>query len=230
MPITIVSGANHEYREFYFKLKEDAFKLGYEFLGYDYGGLNDGVAFDLELHNPKDCTKYVGKIPDKPKMLLNALERVNGFVAYMDCDVRIKQKIDEVIGDYDIGITAHDPKLHSGKGIDDRYNFITCYLNAGVIFLNNTEGTKRFINEWIKKIKESTANSDQEGLTNLLRSYIPEDGWGKPYHKVAGAKVKLLPASKYNFIARYGYDEPNPKIVHYTGLPQEKISMGILRD
>lgn len=229
MSITIISGANAEYSKFYQKIKEDALRFGYNFQGYDYGGLKDGIPISVELHNPKDFSKYVGKIPDKPFVVLDALERHKTWIIYLDADVRIRDSFNEIIGDYDIGITAHDPKFHQGTPIDTRYNFITGYLNAGVIFFNNTEGTRKFIVEWIKKIKASTANSDQEGLTSLLKEYIPEMDWDKEYHNVAGAKIRLFPAAKYNYISRYGYDPAEAKLIHYTGTTEEKINQGALK-
>lgn len=224
----IISGANYEYKEFYEKLKQDTQKFGYDFSGYDYGELGDGEKFEMELNNPKDFTKYVGKIPDKPKLILNALEKHKEFLAYLDCDVRIKEDFKEVIGDYDFGVCVHDMRFHSGAGIDTRYPHITCYLNAGVLFINNTENARKFLGEWVKEVQLASAKSDQEALTNLLRKHIPEERWDQKDHNVFGVKVRFFPASKYNFIRRYGYTEKNPKIIHYTGAVYEKIAMGAL--
>lgn len=226
MKITVISGADKNYKQFYEKVRDDSRRFGYEFIGYDYGGLGDGIPFEVTLRNPKDFTKYVGKIPDKPKIILDAINRTDNLVAYLDADVRIQDKFDEVVGDYDIGVTVHDPKFHDGELVDTRYNFITCYLNAGVIFANNTENARRFISEWIKEIQESSANSDQEGLTNLLRKHVSD--WSKEYHDVLGIRVRFFPASKYNFITRYGYDEISPKLIHFTGTVEEKINNGAL--
>lgn len=235
MSLTIVSGANYEYRDFYWRLKADCYKFGYDFIGYDYGGLNNGIPFEIKVHNPKDFSKYVGKIPDKPLMLLDALDKAKESLVYMDADVRILKPFDEVgIGDYDIGLTVHDPKFHDGYNgdivIDERYPFITCYLNSGVIFLKDTKATRKFLKLWYAEMENTTANSDQEALTNLMRKHIGEDNWDKEWHFIDEIKIKFFPASKYNHMTLYGYEEKEPKIRHFVGTVEEKLSQGAIKE
>ena len=217
----IITGANKEYKPFYDKLKEDCQKFGYDFRGYDYGGLGDGENFDVKLKNPTENGKYVGKIPEKPQIILGALNRYQEFIVYLDADVRIMQPFN-VEGDYDIGITAHDPRFQEG---DEPYLHITGYLNAGVIFINNTDGARKFINEWIKDVEFSTTGSDQEALTNLLRRHITD--WTKQDHDVLGVKVRLFPSAVYNYTGIRGECD-NPILRHYTGIIQDKIAHGAL--
>lgn len=224
--IRVISGANSTYREFYNKLKEDCKKFGYYFSGYDYGDLGDGTPFNVGLVNPTDYSRYVGKIPDKPKIILDALNRYKEFLIYLDSDVRIVRDISEVVDDYDVGITSHDPIYHDGKLANDKYPHITCYLNAGVIFFRNNNKSKHFVEEWIEDVKNTTTGSDQEALTNLLRRHITD--WSIKEHEVVGAKVRLFPSPIYNFTGLRG-DCLNPKIIHYTGTVEDKIKRGALK-
>lgn len=217
----IISGANSEYRDFYLKLKEDSKKLGYKFSGYDYGGLGEGIPIEVGLTNPIDYDKYVGKIPGKPKIILDAIERFDDFIVYLDSDVRIMKPFN-VEGYYDIGITAHDVSFHEGE---EQYLHITGYLNAGVIFVNNTENAKRFIRQWIKEVEYSETGSDQEALTSLLRKHIID--WKKQEHDIFGIKVKLFPSAEYNYTGIRGECE-EPIFRHYTGTITDKIAHGAL--
>lgn len=223
--IRIISGANLEYKEFYDKLKEDATKLGYGFSGYDYGGLGEGIPFDVNIRNTTIddyAEKYVGKIPGKPLMILDALNRTDDFIVYLDADVRMKDNINEILYDYDIGVTVHEKEFHD---CDDRYQEITGYLNAGVIFVNNTEGARRFIEKWIKEIEKTESKSDQEGLVKLLKKHIDE--WEKESHMIDGIKVEFFPSAVYNYTGKRGQCD-NPKIKHFPGTKEEKIAMGAL--
>lgn len=218
----IISGANKDYEQFYLKLKEDTEKFGYKFSGYDYGGLCEGIKFDVNLINPTDYTRYIGKIPGKPKVILDALERFDDFIVYLDSDIRIRRPIDNIKGDYDIGVTAHDPCFHEGE---ERCLEITGFLNAGVVFANNTVKARDFIVEWIKEVEFTSTGSDQEALTNLLRRHIED--WSVPEHEVVGAKVRLFPSPEYNYTRIRG-EHDNPRLVHYTGTVEDKIKLGAL--
>ena len=167
--------------------------------------------------------KYVGKIPDKPRVILDALNNWEDFIVYLDSDVRIKQPIDEIVGDYDVGITTHDVKFHTGE---ERYLNITGYLNAGVIFLNNTDKAKEFVKRWIEYVRNSKTGSDQEALTNFLRDYVVD--WTKENHNILGSRVKFFPSPVYNYTGIRGECE-NPKLVHYCGTVQDKINNGALK-
>lgn len=224
MSITVISGADKQYKDFYFKVKEDCYRLGYDFIGYDFGGINDGIPIEMELHNPTDFSNYVGKIPTKPKMLLDALKRANGLIVYVDSDVRLLEDFRGFTDDFDIGVTIHGEEMRDREG--ERYGHITGWLNAGVIFFNPNENSERFINNWIEYIDKSSAKSDQEGLTMYLRENISD--WMEGDHEFDGIKVRFLPCREYNSTSQYGF-EGNPKIIHFTGTIEEKLNNGILR-
>jgi len=218
----IITGANKEYKELYNKVKEDAKAFGYKFGGYDYGDLGEGKKISVGIKNPTEYGQYVGKIPGKPLMLLSALKDYDEFLVYVDADVRIKQPIDEVVGDYDIGVTSNDKRFHTGK---EKYLYITGFLNAGVVFINNTEKAKEFVKEWNEEIQYTTTNSDQEALTNILRRGIKD--WDITDHEINGVKVRLFPSPVYNYTGIRGECD-NPKIVHFIGTLKDKLLNGVL--
>lgn len=205
----ILSGANKKYKIFLENLKNDIKRFGYRF---------KEIKIDQSFPEKFEKDVYKAKIKNKPEIILENMEE--GFNVYMDSDIRILKDFSEVKGSYDIGFTAHDPKYHDGKLRVEANPHITGYVNAGVIFINNNERSRRFIKEWIAERPYTATGSDQEALTNLLRRHVRL--W-KGNTEVLGAKIRLYPSDIYNSRE----DRTEAKIRHYTGTYDKKIKDGI---
>jgi hypothetical protein len=86
---------------------------------------------------------------NKPIFILDALEKIKdkSRVVYADADSIFNKKIDDIfINDFTILLTSRPAK--EIKIIDDYIQFI----NAGVIYMNNSSSLRLFISDWIERI------------------------------------------------------------------------------
>jgi hypothetical protein len=204
----IISGSEKKFKKFLDYLVKDCEYLGYEMILNDY----EKYKFD----NKHEIDVYKAKIPMKPEIILDSIKGKTGKFAYMDCDVRIKERVSF---NGDIAITTREPRYQDGKILNHAYPHITGYLNAGVIFLKATDKVRAFIKEWIKEIPYTQTGSDQEALTNLLRRHITD--WSYGIKDVMGLKIELLPINIYN--CKTGDKEA--KIFHFAGTYEEKCAV-----
>lgn len=173
--------------------------LNYTILIYDLGGLNKGEKFDAQI----SLTPYK-TIPSKPDLILKALCEIpkDDFLIWLDADTLIFDNVDEIIGEYDIGVTVRKKK---SKKIQE------AWINAGVIFAKHTAASINFIESW-KRLTEY-CGGDQWALNeicNLDNSNLNE------LVERESAAIKKFPCEIYNNFY-FNQDQSMAKILHYKG-------------
>jgi hypothetical protein len=175
----IVTAANHRMRRYALSCVKSARRLGYPVIVYDLGGLGFGKPFTVnnETFQKKGfyreiCPKRCNRGNHKPQIIKDCLRTYNEFIIYLDADTVVMDRIDEMVGDYDIGLTAR-PEWEVEKVITKRLHpFIyDGYINAGVMGFNATEAAYRFVEEWESKIAE--LGDDQGAINDMLKEYFP---------------------------------------------------------
>jgi hypothetical protein len=190
-------------------------KLGYETVSYDMGGLGfgrscPGVLEALEVpHRAAICML-------KPAVMLDALEKTDETVVYLDADAFLVKNIDDIeTDDYDIGVTY--------KGGEKR-----TYINAGVLFIKNNQKAREFLKTWIEdisrfdeKLKSVKLNQlgDQIFLNDLVFSYVSKGKLLNRVKDVNGVRVKFFDYRDYNHHNLVREDNVHPipestRIVH----------------
>ena len=156
----------------------------------------------------------------KPFCILDCAQRVNGKMIFLDGDVILVNKIDELLDDnFDVGVTLR--RMH-----EIRYRRNECkVLNSGVIVFNGTnDKTISFINKWIQTMKFTyECLIEQTALTRMIGKENPEI-YNKYYQTgVVNASgksvvVKVFPCEVFNFNwIEEGVDKSKNKIVHFKG-------------
>jgi len=170
-------------------------KLGYDSFVYDLGNLGFGTPFEGRV---RDKTK--AKIPSKPSIILDALHRINDndFLVWQDADALIFDRIDEIQGNYDIGVTVRAPK-HKENDLP---------INAGIIFFRKSYPVLEFVNKWKNLSDQGT--SDQPPLNQLCQVTTKDRGLTVIRHNL---KVRVYPCEVYNNFYKKGNE--TAKIKHY---------------
>lgn len=199
---------------------DNAARFGYKTVVYDLGGLGIGQPFQVEDETFKQKGYFVvlrdgyrSKSLFKPDLIKRCLDENREFTVYLDGDALLYDRIDEIMtDDYDIGVT-----LRKAEEISDEWHEknadIVKYVNAGVVFLNPTKATTRFVDQWIKTTIE--VKNDQMALNKLV---CPEEM--PPVNSIRvmnGVRIKYFPGVKYNY---YYFEDSLPqdlKIVHFKG-------------
>lgn len=208
--MTIVTAANKKLKKIININIIQIRKFGYKYFIYDLGGLGFGKAFKVD-----DSSFERSPIPTinwKPRLLLDAFEKINDFIVWLDADAILYGSIDEVQNnEYDFGVTLRRQN-EIGK---TKYPHITGYLNAGVIFINHTRGAKKLLKDWVYLV--NITKSDQEAL-NMLVGEVCD--W-KKYNiviKKDETRIKIFKTDNYNYF--YFNEKPDPKknkILHFKG-------------
>lgn len=198
-----------------------AIECGYKPIVYDLGSLGIGKPFNVndETFNDKGYYErevkkgYKSKSLFKPKMVKMCLEEYNEFTVYLDGDAQLCSNIDEITeDDYDIGVTLRDSFEFKSDWYKEHFKIVK-YLNAGVIFFNNTPEAKSFISKW-QTLTEDVGN-DQMALNQLA---CPENyPLAYSVHNINGVRVKYFPCSKYNFYYFNKQLAADIKIMHFKG-------------
>jgi hypothetical protein len=152
--ITTVIAGDSNFRKYVDKAVEYCRKVGYDPVIYDLGGLGYGIPFEGRV------SPQVGaKIPSKPGMIMETLKIVDegDYVVWIDADALIEDRIDEIMFDYDIGVTVRQPKQKENS----------LPINAGIVFVRKTPAAIKFVEEWIKLCE--TGVSDQQELNKLCQ-------------------------------------------------------------
>jgi hypothetical protein len=155
-----------------YRLKDSAIRcvqsieaLGYRWTAFDLGGLGFGKpyfihdqSFQRDGFYRTAYDRWPSRAMHKPKIIADFLEKADQLVVYLDADTVLRERIDEVEGDYDIGVTIRREKeIRNNKG----------RANAGVMFFNPTSNTQAFIEQW--KEQTTVLGNDQAGLNHLLQ-------------------------------------------------------------
>jgi len=194
--IVVVTAANKNFEELVTKCADSSRDLGYKTFVYDLGGLGVGIPFEGRVSDSVGA-----KIPSKPSIILDALNRVNDkdIVVWIDADTIMWQRLDEIIGKYDIGVTVRKPKYLEND----------LPINAGVVFVKKTPKALNFVDTWIKECE--TARSDQVELNKLCQVTSDDIGSDVQRHN---ATIRVFPCDVYN---NFYFKKPqlHAKIIHY---------------
>lgn len=225
----VIFGANKKFELFFKNLKRQVEDLGYETMPYNFGGLGEGIDWPYEFPE-LESPHFSAKIPIKPDIIKDALERTKDDIVYMDCDIEVLKDFSEVWEeDFDIGVTA---RVIQGEKLKEfmtvPYPNLTGYLNAGVIFARYTKRTLGFIKSWKRQMEDTEWGSDQEALTMLLKKKLGDNWERERSYKVAGAQVYLFPTEIYNW-SFWGvpYSRRGAKAIHYTGIYHKTLEKKI---
>lgn len=194
--VTVIAG-DKNFINFVTKSVEHSKKLGYETHVYDLGGLGFGKPFSARV-----SPKIGAKIPSKPSLILDTLLEVNDndFVAWIDADALMLDRIDEIKQDFDIGVTVRQPKQIENS----------MPINAGIVFVRKTEQAINFVNKWIKMCE--TGVSDQQELNKLCNVTTKDLNTLVERNKT---KIMVFPCAIYNNVYFGKKDTPHAKIKHY---------------
>jgi hypothetical protein len=200
--ITIVLAGDKNYKAYVEKGKQAAEALGYPVSIYDLGGLGFGTPFVGKFTDSPSA-----KIPCKPRIIFEELNKIcdGDYVAWLDSDAIILNRIDEIMEDYDIAVTVRAPKSseHSVP------------INAGIVFIRKTPAALNFVNNWINLSDKDIC--DQPPLNHLCSVTSKDRG---TVVKRDGAKIKVYTCEVYNNFYKSGIEalkkkSLNIKIVHY---------------
>jgi len=219
--VLVVTGGSKNLLGCICNLRCSAKGFGYKFLVYDYSGRDNGVPFliDFDSYKERGRRDYNPKLSHKPLILLDAFDRIRDeFFVYMDCDTEFVDPIPEVAThDYDIGITAHPAAMVGCWRTWHCYPEMSAYLNAGVMFFNRTENTKRFLRIWNREVKKTDTGSDQHALQNIVsRVWDPFKWYMNDIREYKGIRIKLFDSTIYNYNGRAALVWNDPKIVHHV--------------
>jgi len=195
--ITTVIAGDSNFKKYVDKAVAYSRNVGYEPVVYDLGGLGYGIPFEGRV------SPQVGaKIPSKPGMIKETLKNVEygEYVVWIDADALIEDRIDEIMFDYDIGVTVRQPKQIENS----------LPINAGIVFVRKTPVALMFVDEWIKLCE--TGVSDQQELNKLCQVTT------KDTNKTVvrnNTKIHVFECRIYNNFYFAKKSAPHAKIKHY---------------
>lgn len=197
MKITIVIAGDANFKKYVDKAVAYSKKVGYDPAVYDLGGLGYGIPFEARV-----SPKVGAKIPSKPGIIMETLKTVNegDYVVWIDADALIEKRIDEIMFDYDIGVTVRQPKQIENS----------LPINAGIVFVKKTTAAIKFVEQWIKLCE--TGVSDQQELNKLCNITTVDTDTTVVRDNV---KIHVFPCKIYNNFYFAKKKTPHAKIKHY---------------
>jgi len=153
----------------------------------------------------------------KPRSILDLTERVDENIFWLDADVVIVERIDELFEqEFDIGGTIRSRYA-------ERY-YDQPPINAGVlVFPTTSENISRFVREWLARIEttELTEHREQDCITALFKASNQEI-FGS-FHNTGvlnlsniSLRMKVLPCRTYNYFNfECGINPAENKILHF---------------
>jgi hypothetical protein len=197
--IYVVTAADHNFKDLLLKCAESTQFWGYKTFIYDLGGLGVGKPFSGKVSDEPNA-----KIPCKPAIIKDALKNLTygDTLAWLDADCIMWNKIDGIVGDYNIGVTVRRPK--------DVENELP--INAGVVFVRKTAETLSFIDTWINKCNEGV--SDQVELNKLCKVSTKDLGQTVNRNFSMPLKIKVFPCDVYNNFY-FKKTQLHASIIHY---------------
>lgn len=195
--ITTVIAGDANFKKYVDKAVAYSKNVGYDPVVYDLGGLGYGTLFDARV-----SPKVGAKIPSKPGIIMETLRNVamNDYVVWTDADALIEDRIDEIMFDYDIGVTVRQRKQIENS----------LPINAGIVFVRKTPAAINFVEEWIKLCE--TGVSDQQELNKLCCVTTKDTDTTVIRDSV---RIRVFPCKIYNNFYFAKKKVPHAKIKHY---------------
>jgi len=193
---TVIAG-DKNFESFVLKSIDYSQRAGYQPKIYDLGGLGIGKPYKARV------SPQVGaKIPSKPGIILDAINEIadGDYIAWIDADALIEKRFDEVMEDYDIGVTVRQRKQKENS----------MPINAGIVFVRKTSQAIKFLNDWILLCE--TGVSDQQELNKLCQITT------KDLNTLVirnDTKIRVFPCAIYNNVYFAKKKTPHAKIKHY---------------
>ena len=187
----ILTAGDRKFKDFLKVSKMRAENFGYKFMKYDLAG--------KDFRKVDRVFKNLWKFP----LILDAFNKTYDKLVWLDGDAFLWGKLD-LDWDFDIGVTMRRQK--EILEYDDP-------LNSGVVFVNNTDKAKEFLEE----ISETDGKIDQSVLTELVGEVTCFTEYYGVF-KRKGVRIKTLPTDKYN--CYYFNEKLNDKdnlILHFKG-------------
>ena len=207
--MTIITAGDKKFKQFIGVSQAQVKKFGYPILIYDLGELGEGIPFKASFEKVDGLIKNLWK----PSLILDAYKRVNDFLVWLDGDAILWNSIDEVVEDYDIGVTLRRQDAIAKSKTPE----LTGQLNSGVIFINHTEKALEFLNEWNELCQKKEAKTDQQVLSSMVGEVT---GWAK-YNVILerkGVKIKIFKTDKYNcYYFQERLNNKDNRILHFKG-------------
>jgi hypothetical protein len=193
---TVVAG-DKNFEKYVSKCVEYSMRVGYDTKIYDLGNLGMGKPYQGRV-----SPQIGAKIPSKPGIILDAINEIDeyDYVAWIDADALIQTRFDEVMEDYDIGVTVRQPKQKENS----------MPINAGIVFVRKTSQAIKFLNDWILLCESGV--SDQQELNKLCQVTT------KDLNTLVirnDTKIRVFPCAIYNNVYFAKKKTPNAKIKHY---------------
>ncbi|RLB67386.1 MAG: hypothetical protein DRH08_03780 [Deltaproteobacteria bacterium] len=194
-------------------------ELGYKAVVYDLNNLGIGEHYEIKddyyltngYHQNEVKPGYKSRSLFKAEIVKKCMNDHNDLIVYLDGDAQLCGDLNEIeTDDYDIGVTLRD-KIELSYLWHKKYFDVAGYVNAGVIFFNNTPACNNFVEEWRRKTQ--SLGNDQMALNYLVcPSNYPEK---YSVTEKNGVRIKFFPVSKFNYYSfNYRYFG-NAKILHF---------------
>lgn len=221
--LTVVTASDRRFEPWVKRLSASVEYFGYNLIVYDIGNLGFGEKLGHSVLREQFCSsgRYPANYPmwamracHKPEVILTALSQSKcSFIIYLDADCLIRGRLDEVIGDYHIGVTVRRPAELSSAPLDQQP--FMGQINAGVLFLRPAEPTLNFVRAWQCEV-ESHGADDQKALNEILNPGNSE--WSPGTTKNVGPlRVKAFSTDNYNFYYFKEHIPDSAKILHFKG-------------
>jgi cytidyltransferase-like protein len=194
--IVVVTAANKKFK-YLCQMCIDSIKdTGYEVLVYDLGELGFGKSFKGRVSDVANA-----KIPGKPEIIQDALEQVefNDYVVWMDADTILWDTLEDIRGDWDIGVTARTQKSRE----------FSMPINAGVVMVKKTPWALEFVEQWVEQCKNGI--SDQQELNCLCKILSTDVGTDFVNN---GKVFRVFSCAEYNNFY-FKKSQQRAKITHY---------------
>jgi len=177
----ILTAGNYRFKRMVKTSVKQAKKFGYNPVVYDLGGLGFGKPFFVSdpsfrekgyYWTTEDGRRSTGM--HKIALIRECLSTTCDFVAYLDGDAILVDRIDEVAGNYDIGLTVRmqEEVEETHRRTKGTHRIYAGYINAGVMLFNNNKNTRHFIGIWERE-SQKFGGDDQHALNSLLQEHFP---------------------------------------------------------
>lgn len=223
----VATGASSGYRSWLSSFVRSVAQLDYPLEIYDLGGLGFGVPLRQPELDARDFYEVVGnqwksKALHKPALVEDCLRRHATFTIYLDADTLLLHPIDEVVGDYDVGVTIRSRKelLQLEKSSFE----YSGYVNAGVVFFGATRGARAFVKRW--KALTRMHGNDQKALNLLVNPSAEPLAPGRSFEGEGGVRIRTFPGLLYNKSCTLPQElDAATKIAHFKSNVRSRIEL-----